>query len=104
MQKDASSQGSSNETREWPSPEAVAAAVNAIVVVCLPVILIITMWLTPTTSVTVHADPASATAFVKLAETLFVFVPFTPFAAVAAWRTWTHARRYLDGNGAGWRE
>ena len=89
---------------EWPPPEAVAAGVNALVIVCLPLALIVAMWLTPgsNTSVTVRPSSTSGDLLLELAGQLFVIVPFVPFAVFAAWRTWTHARRYLNGDGTGW--
>jgi hypothetical protein len=88
------------------TPEAVAALVNGLIVWLLPTaisaLFAIGGFGASDTNTTVHADdwtpldPIIATAVMFSAVML-------PFAAVAAWRTWIHAKRRRELGTSGWR-
>jgi hypothetical protein len=87
-------------------PELVAAFVNASVVALLPpVALFAAMFFFPGASATttVHADETFAGNAWRAIEFFVVAQMFlAPFALLAGWRTWVHARRYCRGLGTGW--
>ena len=85
-------------------PEDVAALVNAVLVLLLPLVLLtVGMFVFPSASVIVRPEESFyvSTARVVMNGAL-VLVPLAPFAMLAGWRTWVHARRYRDGRGNGW--
>ncbi|HYM23230.1 MAG TPA: hypothetical protein VEU08_08480 [Vicinamibacterales bacterium] len=87
-------------------PEVVAAFVNAFVVLLLPALIGIGVTLFPPNSLgtTVYADNSFAASAARLSEGLAVVeIPLLPFAMLAGWRTWVHAKRYIDGQSDGWR-
>jgi DNA-binding transcriptional LysR family regulator len=85
-------------------PEDVAAFVNGLLVLFLPpASLMLGMFFFPSTSVAVHPERSFyASTGLFLTDVVFVMVPLVPFAMLAGWRTWVHARRYVDGQGTGW--
>ncbi|HEY1911906.1 MAG TPA: hypothetical protein VGG73_13355 [Vicinamibacterales bacterium] len=89
-------------------PETVAAYVNAILVLLVPVGVAIAipigMWFSPSNTTTVHATPTPLPeeVLVYVAGVMLFVVLFLPLAAIAGWRTRVHARRYLDFEGGGW--
>ncbi len=87
-------------------PEIVAAYVNAILVLLVPVGLAtaasIGMWLNPSSGTTVHATPLPERMLLSLSALMLFVVLFAPLAAIAGWRTWVHARRYRNLEGGGW--
>ncbi len=78
-------------------PAKAAAVVNALVVLCLP--LVPALLPTPGNSVaaTVYTSEWSRWLDGILGFVLFVSV-LGPFAALAGWRTWVHAEHWLDGD------
>jgi hypothetical protein len=85
-------------------PEDVAAVVNALIVLFLPVALLsVGMFAFPSSSEVVRPEESFyASSARHLLDIASVVVPLVPFAALAGWRTWVHARRYCDGHGSGW--
>jgi hypothetical protein len=85
-------------------PEDVAAFVNALLTLCLPpALLMLGMFVFPSTSVTVRPErPFFASAVLRLNDFASVMIPLAPFAVLAGWRTWVHAQRFRDGRGRGW--
>jgi len=85
-------------------PEAVAAIVNGLVVLLAPVaLLVIGPHLFPidrNASVTVR--PPGASNIGILMEFAQLVLVLMPFAALASWRTWAHARGLLEGRSRGW--
>ena len=84
------------------APESVAAAVNAALVILLPVILLAagSMVLT-NTSVTVR--PPGAPVIGQSSWLLAQFVVGTlPFATLAGWRTWVYATRWQEQRRGSW--
>jgi hypothetical protein len=92
-----------NGSPRW-SPEIIAAIVNAIRVLCVPVVVSVAI------SVAISRDTTHAVAIAyprwhvlnQVAQALAFVVVFIPFAALAGWRTWVHARWYRSGEGTGW--
>lgn len=85
-------------------PERAAAVLNGLVVLLLPLLVMVTgAYLfngDSDTSTTVRAYPMSAYSLVApLGWTALVLMPF---AAVAGWRTWVHAKKWREGHGTGW--
>jgi hypothetical protein len=91
-------------------PEKVAALVNGLIVLTLPSVISGAAATARTVgfrvrdtdwSVTVH--PAGWTPLLPMVAALGDFGPvMLPFAAVAAWRTWVHARRWRAGRPTEW--
>ena len=50
--------------------------------------------------VTVRAEAATINEAAIARQTALLVMPF---ALLAGWRTWVHARKWLEGRGAGWR-
>lgn len=71
-------------------PEATAAVVNAAIVMVVPLAYV---WL-------VHAQSGVTVEGAVLARSAAIVLPF---AALAAWRTWAHSKRWLTGEAALWR-
>jgi hypothetical protein len=71
-------------------PEAAAAVVNAAIVMVVPLSYV---WL-------IHALSGDTVDGAVLVRNAAMRVPF---AALAAWRTWTHSKRWLTGQAALWR-
>ena len=86
----------------WPPPEQVAAIVNALVVLFIPLTLLVAFFVHRLTDMNPPVRPPGNYFFSDLAGSLLIFVPLAPFALIPAWRTWTHARVYLAGKGGGW--
>lgn len=87
-------------------PEDVAAIVNALVVLLGPPLLMIGgsfiagNGVSDTSSFVVADDPSPGPgALAVFAPTLMTLAPF---ALVAGWRTYVHARRWREGKGTGW--
>jgi hypothetical protein len=89
-------------------PETIAALLNGLIVWLLPTTISALFAIgrglgigASDTAITVHPpgwsplDPIMGTAL------QFGFV-MLPFAALAAWRTWVHARRWRERGGSGW--
>ena len=53
-------------------------------------------------TVTVRVTPLPLFLLRTLLEIAAMMTPFVAFALVAAWRTWVHARRYVEGRSTGW--
>jgi hypothetical protein len=85
-------------------PEDVAAVVNALIVLFLPIALLsVGMFAFPSTSEAVRPEESFYASTARhLLDIVSVLVPLVPFAMLAGWRTWVHARRYRDGHGSGW--
>ena len=87
-------------------PEDVVALVNALVVLLLPPLVVsLAMTLFPSRSAgtTVHADESFAADAARAAESFAAFeIVLLPFAPVAGWRSWVHAKRYREGLATGW--
>ena len=90
-------------------PARVAAVVNGLVVLLMPFAL---MALAEWAASFRAANGATVTARVSsnfeyaariLVGVGTVVVWSAPFALMAGWRTWVHARRRLEGRGSGWR-
>jgi len=92
----------SDRTRDWPPPEQIAAIVNALVVGLIPLAIVIAFLVNRATNMNAPVRPDGNYFFSDAAGALIVFVPFAPFALIAAWRTWAHARAVLAGTGTGW--
>lgn len=87
------------------APEEFAAAVNALLVLLVPVVMIVAATVAswnPDHTVTARVTPLLIYLILKVLELGVVFTPFVALAFIAAWRTWVHARRYLSGQGSGW--
>jgi hypothetical protein len=85
-------------------PEAVAATVNALLVLVSPIAFVAALAAVSnadTTRTTVVAFPARA-ALMNLATAALIVEATLPLALFAGWRTWSHARRYRSGLGTGW--
>lgn len=86
--------------------EGVAAVVNGLLVVLLPLVV-----LAVGPGVNLDSYDASVTArdpgpprIVRMIPILIrVALVLFPFALLAGWRTWVHARRWCDGKDRGWR-
>jgi len=87
-------------------PEDVVAIANTLVVLLLPPLAIwlaMTFFPSPSAGTTVHADESFAANAARAAEGFAVFeMVLLPFAVVAGWRSWVHARRYRQGVSTGW--
>lgn len=86
-------------------PETVTAITNAIVVLVLPLVVVGLLALFRTasnTSATVSASPASP-VIGAIVGAAFVMMVASPFAMLAAWRTWVHARAWRRGTASAWR-
>lgn len=86
------------------SPEIIAAIINAILVLCVPIAVSIAALIAisrDTTHAVAIAYPRWH-AFNQLVQAVVFVVVFIPFAGLAGWRTWVHARRYRSGEGTGW--
>jgi hypothetical protein len=86
-------------------PEAVAAAVNVLLVLVSPIAVVAALAAVSnadTTRTTVVAFPVRA-ALINLATAALIVEATLPLALIAGWRTWSHARRYRAGIGTGWR-
>jgi hypothetical protein len=86
-------------------PEAVAAAVNALLVLVFAIAVVAVLSAISNANITrttVVAFPAR-TAFMNLATAVLIVDAALPLALFAGWRTWSHARRYRAGVGTGWR-
>lgn len=70
-------------------PEAAAAVVNAALVLFVPFAFVWLEW--AQVGATISAATLASTASMLL-----------PFAALAAWRTWVHARRWRGRHATGW--
>lgn len=89
-------------------PEDVAAVTNGLIVLLAPVAVFVIMGLTfspdavsdGSTSV-VARDPDRAAVLASIVGTLLFTL--TTFAAIAAWRTHVHARRWLEKGDRAWR-
>jgi hypothetical protein len=88
-------------------PELVAAVLNGVLCLSLPFLFLTARHYlignSSNSSVTVSArDPSVSdmTRFLRLAQPILVLLPF---AMLAAWRTWVHAKQWGQGRGAGWR-
>ena len=87
-------------------PENVAAAVNGIVVMLAPAMLLILPALfrsniSGTSSYVTAPDPAGISARID-AFPWMMFAAVAPFAAIAAWRTRVHAMRWRTAGVSGW--
>ncbi len=85
--------------------ENLAAAVNGLIVLLLPLVVAAVGSCIGTgrmqNSVTVH--PPGWSAFLAGLQALIaVDRVLLPFAALAAWRTWVHAKRWRDRGDRGW--
>lgn len=86
--------------------ERVAAVVNGLLVVLLPLALLVAG-----SSINFDQSDASVTANVPGSPRLLTMVPtltrmtfvLLPFALLAGWRTWVYARRWSNGQDRGWR-
>jgi hypothetical protein len=85
--------------------EDVTALVNAALVLLLPSGFIAVAWLLPEPPNTVSARVSSNFEYWtrNFFQVATVFIPFVPLSLVAAWRTRMYARRYMRGEGTGWR-
>jgi UPF0716 family protein affecting phage T7 exclusion len=94
------------------SPEYMAAAVNGVVVLLLPSVFAAAFAIAASAgvgvseySVTVHPPGWSPSVSVIWATADFgiaTLPAILPFALVAGWRTWVHARRWRDSGARGW--
>ena len=86
-------------------PETVAAIVNGLVVLLAPVALLaIGPLLFPidrNASVTVR-PPGASNIGISFMEFALLELVLIPFATLASWRTWAHARRFVEGRSRGW--
>jgi hypothetical protein len=89
-------------------PESVAAVVNGLIVLLVPSVVsgaaaIATMMGHGVQDNSVIVHPPGWTPFVPMAHTLLRFgIAMLPFAVLAAWRTWVHARRWRAAGTRGW--
>ena len=85
-------------------PEDVAAVVNALLVLLVPIGIFIIGSIGFNSSGAVRARVSSPLAYV--AENLFqvagFMVLFIPLAMIVGWRTWVHAKRVCEHEGTGW--
>src|SRR5262245_8535500 len=85
-------------------PEVIAALVNALVVLLIPVGFVVFLLTRPLPDNTVVAR-VSTSAQIALRNLLLVgafLVPFVPLALITGWRTWVHASRVQRREGRGW--
>ena len=87
-----------------PRPEAVAAIVNALLVLLVPVGWSVAAWLTIDSSGRARArvSPNLEHTVATLGLMAAVIAPFVPLAMISGWRTWVHAQRYCAQQGRGW--
>ena len=87
----------------WRRPEGLAAAVNAVLVVLIPIGVASIVSMGVESGNTVRASPSGLQrAFTSLYDIAAYLVAIVPVALVAGWRTWVHASRYREGTGTGW--
>jgi hypothetical protein len=87
-------------------PESVAAVVNGLLVLLLPIALLVAG-----SSIDLNRTDSSVTADVPGSPRLEAMIPMListvvvglPFALLAGWRTWVYARRWRDRQDRGWR-
>ena len=86
-------------------PEVVAPFANAVVVLALPVAVFLIVPFLPEDQSTVSArvSPIHVIVVREALGFIALLLPFIALAGIVAWRTQIHARRYLRGDGAGWR-
>lgn len=84
--------------------EMLAATVNAIVVLLAPSIaLLVAMIGSVDSNASVTVRPAGASRVLPVVRSVIEMGTWMlPFAAIAAWRTWVHARRWNARKGSGW--
>lgn len=91
--------------RDPLAPESVAAAVNAAIVILLPVILLAagSMVLNPDTNTSVTVRPPGGPVIGQSSWLLAQFALGTlPFATLAGWRTWVYATRWQEQRRGSW--
>ena len=87
----------------WRRPEGLAAAVNAVLVVLIPIGVASIVSMGVESGNTVRASPSGLQrAFTSLYGIAAYLVAIVPVALLAGWRTWVHASRYREGKGTGW--
>ncbi len=90
----------------WGRSESVAAVVNGLLVVLLPLAVLVAG-----SNINLHDFDASVTASAPGAPRIWTVIPILirtslvlfPFALLAGWRTWVYARRWCDQQDRGWR-
>jgi hypothetical protein len=81
-----------------------AALVNGLLVFGLPTIFtVIGLWSASRTPWLADISARRPTTSQVAAELLQFALVYTALSAVAAWRTWVHALRYMAGESRGWR-
>lgn len=94
-------------SRQYDRPATLAALVNALVVFVLPVatvMVLMTVRSNGNGATVVGVDPDRAVALIHKLQMLGGYIAFmSPFAMAAAWRTFVHAKRWLEGTGSGTR-
>jgi hypothetical protein len=85
-------------------PEDVAALVNGLLVLLVPVGIIIASWIGFNASGAVRARVSSPIVYVapNLFQVGAAMTRFVPLAMLAGWRTWVHAKRVREHQGSGW--
>jgi hypothetical protein len=90
------------------TPETTAALVNTGLILLAPTAVYVAISIVSAlgffdrgNTVTAYVTPATTRALQAAVTVLRMTIALLPFAAIAGWRTWVHARRYLAGTGTG---
>ena len=104
MSSEAKTSRGKPNAQPWP-PEKVAAWVNGLVVMLVPIAAILVSLFLPEPEGTVSArvSPLYVVVIREALGLVGLLVPFVLAAALVASRTWVHAGRYVRGQGSGWR-
>lgn len=88
---------------QWPPPEDLAAILNALVILLIPLLLLVAFFVHQATDMDAPVRPSGNHFFSDLPGALMIFVPFAPLAVITGSRTRTHVRAYLAGTENRWR-
>lgn len=96
--------GSEPPPRRRMPPENVAALVNAGIVLLVPIALLLAFLLRDEDmhTVTAYVSPRWVIILRRAMAVVVLFAPFIGLAAIAAARTWAHAKDYLEHRSRGW--
>jgi len=93
------------EPRPRLSPELTAAFVNGTIVLLMPIALAAAIAVAVTMGpgpIGVDGSTLGRKILVQLLGLMVLLTSASPFAVIAAWRTWVHGGAYRSGQGRGW--